>query len=631
MVRIMLAGLLLWVGLWVARAQDGLNLSAELYILDNDGVLRRYGQGASGVQTVVGGGDTFVIDFAVAPDNVWLAYRTSQGLFLMAMDDEGQPPVQVEGSSASFPDIRGRGETIAWSPDSSFIAYTTFANGRVHSRATGAFQDLGVAPLEDLRWSPGGQYLAARQQGGIWWIYAVERNALRLTAALPDATDIAWLPDNRFYFTPATGGLILMDLARGNAQTTILDASTTYFLPLVRGDELLVFAGEPTNATLRSVTAQSTEQRGQIALDTTTLRWAPDGSALVAFSGGALAFVDAVRGESFTLPISSSVAYGWGALAQDTGTVTLPTDAYFLAEALSTGVTQVWQVRRTGALPQTITPAEENVTEYSLSPDGSRISYVSGGRLWYYRVGGAGDDLYEIDTIGTALAWPAINNAATRLYYIKETEGASALWYADLTSGQTFAFYEAGSGAQLADPQPSASVNALLVSTVADNVVNSVLLDAATGEQITLPVTGSARWLRGSRLGVVGTSEGQTAVGLWLVDVGTAQVSATLLYALRPGERILDYVQKDNASVRLLVVGAAPAPVRVVDVAIAGSDPVPVAAVGYLYAPRLSADGAVVLGLTRFGGDLVAVAAASGMRQRLTTTGGLLAFSWQGS
>jgi hypothetical protein len=53
--------------------------------------------------------------------------------------------------------------------------------------------------------------------------------------------------------------------------------------------------------------------------------------------------------------------------------------------------------------------------------------------------------------------------------------------------------------------------------------------------------------------------------------------------------------------------------------------------VGYLYAPRLSADGAVVLGLTKPGGDLVAAAAASGIRQRLTTTGGLLAFSWQGS
>jgi hypothetical protein len=628
MVRIMLAGLLLCVGLWVAHAQDGLNLSAELYILDNDGVLRRYGLGASGVQTIVGGDDTFVIDFAVAPDNIWLAYRTSEGLFLMSMEDPAQPPVQVEGPSASFPDIRGRGETIAWSPDSSFIAYTTFANGRVHSRATGAFQDLGVAPLEDLRWSPSGQYLAARQQGGIWWIYAVERNALRLTAALPDATEIAWLPDSRFYFTPSTGGLILMDLARGNAQTPILDASKTYFLPLVRGDELLVFAGERTNATLLSVTAQSTQQRGQVGLDMTTLRWAPDGGALVAFTGGALAFVDAIRGESFTLPVRDSVAYGWGALAPDTGTVSLPTDAFFLAEALSTGVTQVWRVPRSGALPQTITPAEEDVTEYSISPDASRISYVSGGRLWYYVVGG---DLYEIDAAGASPVSPVINNAATRLYYVKETQGASALWYADLTSGQTFAFYEPEPGVRLVHPQPSSSVNALLVNAATGDEVVSLLLDAATGEQIALPVTGAARWLRGSRLGVVGTSADQPQAGLWLVDAGTAQVNAALLYALRPGERILDYVQKDNASVRLLVVGAAPAPVRVVDVAIAGSDPVPIADVGYLYAPRLSADGAVVLGLTKPGGDLVAAAAASGIRQRLTTTGGLLAFSWQGS
>src|SRR5690349_11146967 len=85
--------------------EDGLNLPAELYTLVNDGQVERYGLGASGVSAVTPEA-TIVIDFGVAPDGIWLAYRTENNLMLHNMlTGEAN---EIEGATAGIPPFRGR-------------------------------------------------------------------------------------------------------------------------------------------------------------------------------------------------------------------------------------------------------------------------------------------------------------------------------------------------------------------------------------------------------------------------------------------------------------------------------------------------------------------------------------------
>src|SRR5262245_35588225 len=102
----------------VIHAQDGLNLPTELYVLGNNGQVQRYGLGAAGISTVTPESD-FVVDFGVAPDGNWLAYRTEQSLTILNMFT-GESSVIENG--AGVPSARGRGDTLAWSPSGDALA-----------------------------------------------------------------------------------------------------------------------------------------------------------------------------------------------------------------------------------------------------------------------------------------------------------------------------------------------------------------------------------------------------------------------------------------------------------------------------------------------------------------------------
>src|SRR5512145_727685 len=152
--------LILIVG--AVQAQDGLNLPTELYVLTNSGTVQRYGMGAAGVSTVSPEG-VFVLDFAVAPDNRWLAYRTESALDLFNM--ASGETAAIEGTAAGVPPFRGRGDTMAWSPSGDALAYTTMFGARVWFNTNPPmFADLRQGQLEQVIWSPDGGYLAAEAE-----------------------------------------------------------------------------------------------------------------------------------------------------------------------------------------------------------------------------------------------------------------------------------------------------------------------------------------------------------------------------------------------------------------------------------------------------------------------------------
>lgn len=616
--------LVMLVALLPVQAQEGLNLPTELYVLFNEGRIDRYGLGASGVRQVTAA-DAFVLDFRVAPDGNWLAYRTLDGLFLRNMFVENSTR-QIEDTRASVPLIRGKGETIAWTNTSDALAYTTEYGGRVHFFDTGTFADITTPGLRDLRWSPDGAFLAAEAEGGVWWIFQRSGVEMTLRAAIPGANGGDWRTTTQFIFAPVEGGISMLDLSSGNLQIPVQDAFQNYYLPTALPDgRVRVFVGEIDAARLLEVSFTdagfTTLEVGEAAISLTDVRWASGGNLLVAFQGGALGLVDPFNGGGFTLPLASVAAYSWGALPPPSATgFTLPTSGTFLAQDFN-GVVQLWQLPPDATLPATITPAEMDIQEYALSPDGTRAAYVSNGALWLYEIGS--DSAEERLTLGIDQgANPAWSPDSTTVFYRDEQSAGNGIWRLAL-DGEPELFLTDAQGAEVRNPQPAGGVAALLVQR-GDSLV---VVDTVSGVETVLDVRGRGQWLDGSRLLLIG--EGTQGSGLYEVDANAPEQPATLLLPLLGNLQLLDVQAINTTTLRLLVQNRVPGEVQVLDVPRTGGETTFVTSIGYISQPEISPDGSVVMGYTHPGGALISVDVATGERRMLQSPAQVTAFRWR--
>ncbi|QPC82353.1 PD40 domain-containing protein [Phototrophicus methaneseepsis] len=419
------------------HAQDGIDLPADLYLLLNEGVVQRVGLGRSGIQNVTPESD-FVLDFSVAPDGNWLAYRTQQGITLTNMYSNSLPQ-SIEDERASVPYIRGRGATMAWSPDSNNLAYTTLYGGRVWFRQ-GQYTDLETPNLVNLVWSIEGGYLAAEAEGDVWWIYRRDPEAMTLVSAIPSSKGITWVNNSTLAFAPPEGGLILMDMAQGNIQTPLLAPEAVYYLPNYIDGAIEVYRSTtveeaiPTGRLLRVALDGTIEPISELDVELRALRWAPAGDWLIAFQGSVLALVNPLNGQGFTLPFGGISTYDWGIIpAPDTDTFTLPAPATFTAISNVTGVVQVWRMR-SGELPATITPAVVDISEYTISFNGERVAYVSNSSLWLHTIGSSAPPL-ELVRLGTDRDInPAFSADGLSIYYRDEQENGSGIWHLDIST-----------------------------------------------------------------------------------------------------------------------------------------------------------------------------------------------------
>lgn len=377
-----------WAGM--AAAQDGLNLPTELYVLTNAGIVQRYGLGISGVNTVTPE-EAFVLDFGVAPDGNWIAYRTENSLDLLNMYT-GESST-IDGAATSVPPFRGRGDTIAWSPTGDALAYTTMYGARVwFNTGQPTFVDLQQGPLEQVVWAPNGAFLAAEAEPNIWWLFRRDGSTLTLTSAIPSSLGLAWVGPTDVVFAPEEGGLNRMNLAQGNAQTVLLDNTWVYSQPYEMPDgTLAVFGRQKTEAQVPegygrllglAPDSPRVNNLSDTSIELRDLRWAPQGELMVAFRGGVLALVIPTNGQGLTLPISDAVAYSWGAKPLPSADqLRLPADGFFITPD-ENDTAQVWRLPADGSTPVQLTAAVDDVTAYSLSPDGTILIYASGGQLW---------------------------------------------------------------------------------------------------------------------------------------------------------------------------------------------------------------------------------------------------------
>lgn len=328
----LIAGLIL--GVSIGRAQDTAPaLPPALYVLNNAGQVSQLDTSALTITPITPppeSPDAFIIDLGIDALGERLAYRTTNGLFIR---DLASGAVRtVEGSAAGLPAFRGRGETIAFSPQGDALAYTTLTGGRVYFDPALTATPGGLPVFTDLRegvfvnfaWSPGGTYLIGEVEGGIWWVYRREGTALALTSVVTGASGFAWVSDTALVFAPLDGGLRQMRLDAANAQDVLLDDTVVYALPALNTADALVFFGRAKNDTAtppgfgrllrlqRASPVVETVSEVQVALS--GLRWIPGAELLLAFQGGALALLEPISGEILTLPYADAVAYAWAPL-----------------------------------------------------------------------------------------------------------------------------------------------------------------------------------------------------------------------------------------------------------------------------------------------------------------------------
>jgi len=622
-----IAILILTVGLMPGQAQDALNLPSELYILTSEGQVQRFGLGSEGVSTVTPEGE-YVLDFRVAPDANWLAYRTQSGMFMKNIFDDSLEIREIEGDRASLPLIRGAGETIAWSPDGSALAYTTEYGGRVHFFADGVFADLTTPELLNLTWSPDGSFLAAEASENVWWIFQRTGSSINLRAAIPGANGADWYSNNQLLYAPVEGGMVILDFTAGNQQIEILPNTDIYYQPgVTRDGQIVAFVGNMTSANLIQVEVDDSfigtaTVIGSNTVDLTGTQWSPGGFLLTAFQGGVIALINPITSNGFTLPVTGAAAYSWGPeYPQLVVNAPLPGDAHFIATDLS-GVQQVWELPADGSRAQTITPATLDITEFAISPDGQKIVYVSNSTLFLYTPGSEAEP--------TELATPGINESLspawspdnTTVYYRDEQSAGTGIWRVSVDSEPEL-FLSDEDGIVYTNPKPALGAAVMLVNRN-DEIAT---VDVTTAEVTPLNIVGEGAWQSGTQFILVG--ETATANGIYLGDANATENDLTLVLPLLGSFELFHYRVLNNTTLRLLVKNQIPGDVRILDIPLTGGQATLVGSAGNMVNPRLSADGNLVIGQRSPEGALLIYDLTAGTTRQIDVSPPVINFVWE--
>lgn len=576
-----------------AAQEDAFNLPSDLFVLLNTGQIERYGLGAAGVARV-GPQDAELIDFGVAPDGIHLALRGNDALNVHNMLTGESRAVEV--GTSGFPPYRGRGETVAWSPDGRVIAYTIETGIRFFFADTSTFANIDVPPVLGLIWSEDGTYLAAESEGNIWWVYRREASAMILHAAIPSSLGLAWVDRTVLMFAPAEGGLFLMDVGNANAQAQIADESTLYRHPALLPDRSVqVFGRGRTDsaitedqgylhtATFDASAGWSVTRTSEIPIDLGGARWTPDGRLVMVLRGGVIALVDPVSGQGFSLPATGVATYGWGAV-RAFGSAGFPTtaDAYFLMTDY-TGRRQIWLAPRDGSPPTPITQSETDIDLFTVGADGASIAYYSAGSLYYLPPQmTTAEPLIELAVPPTAITFSA--DGQNILY-----DDGSSIFAIGLDGAGVAAQFLQGYTA----PQ---TIQAGLLVRLPDGDLG--LYDETTRNLRRLGAFRSARILGDRTIAAIGKPQGQDPEGVYLLDAeGTAP--PLLLVASGTNREIADFTQTDAGILRLVIVASdgLPASVDVVEIATSGGGLNYIANLGFIADPTITGDGQFVAGL----------------------------------
>jgi Tol biopolymer transport system component len=635
----------------VSSAQDGLDLPTELYVLTNAGAVQQYGKGMAGLTTVTPDGD-FVLDFGIAPDGNWLAYRTDQGLKLRNIYTQAEDT--LEEKTAGVPPVRGQGDTLAWSPKGDAIAYTTLTGLHAYffgAGGKGTFLDIPQVQLIQISWSPDGSFLAAEADQNIWWIYRREANTLVLHSAIPSSIGVAWVGNSDLVFAPADGGLSRMSLNEANRQTLLLDNTWNYALPFRMTDgTLAVFGRQKTDTELKDGTgrllglapdAPKIANLSQAPVEYGGLQWAPGGQVMITLRGGVLALVIPGSGQGITLPTADVVAYSWGpSPLGDAQGVKLPSAGYFLAKGAS-DIVQVWRLPADGTPAKPLTEAEADVTAYSVSPNERNLAYASGGKLWLLPLNGG--KVASVADVSAEVRHVAFSPDGTRIAYdtlSTEQEPDGGIWLVPARGGTPEQLLKNGPAGQSAnqppfyrEPQFAPTVNALLAISAQTELTNYQFVNLSNAkEPLDLGSYDGALWLGDGRVLAYGDGKGigepSPQQDVLLITPNTNQKTKLTSIPSTGRIQMAESLGKNQARLLIAANTNGPAALYVFDMRLDNGALTPAGEGGFITDPVLSPDGTWIAGQTHAGGPLTLRELKSGSQVVLADPPSINGFQW---
>lgn len=633
-----------------AQEDDALNLPTDLYILSNTGVITRFGVGQAGVRTI-SPEDTFIIDFAVAPQADWMAYRTEDNITLTPLHPIEQQDFTLDEGEANAPPIRSMGKTMAWAPDSRVLAYTTLFGIRVAFDAGGSFTEyasIAVSPIQHLVWSPGGTYLAAEAEDNVWWVYRRDGTTMPLASAIPASNGIAWLSDTQLVFAPPEGGLIMMDLANANAQSALTDNTQIYFEPTLRpSGRIAAFVKNTTDTELDENRAFFQEMRvnqglvsvlttSETPTDFTNAFWGPSGRIMVSLRAGAPALIVPDAGVYFALPFADAVDYDWGAaLPEAVPGLVMNNTASFLSPTVE-GITQVWRLRGDGLPPAPITASLDDVTLYAISENGRNLVYVSEGRIWLQALNSGNNTATERLAVENPIVDIGFDAGGQMLSYVTtptEENPEAGVWLLPIAEGdpQLAAPLELDDEGQPAFTYQAAvfapNINAVLLRRQTGEAVDYYVLDPISNALSTVGPYNDAKWLSDGRIAT--TSTDITGSGIYTIVPNVFPVEAAIV--LRAASTIADYQEVAPGVLRVILRGASrpgETGIRVADVRLESGEPDEIAMLDFMTLPSISPDGNFIAGFIESGSLLAIFDVETGQKVSIAGTNSASAFHW---
>ncbi len=361
-------------------------------------------------------GDPPVIDFAIAPDGQWLAYRAGQTLSFAPIADSGGTARVIDSQaipSADLPlDQSSDSVTLAWAPDGLAIAYVTAFGVRVVDPG-GQFVNAGDQGYVSLVWSPDGDRLAAQTADGSWTFFACSHNPLQLhiTRRFAESASAAWLDDQTVIIAPTIGGLLRIDPTSATAPPA-WNVADEHFIKLNPGNPGQVVAlhldSGDQDGTAVSIDADGHWTAfGSAKLDP-RLNWGPAPADQLAYiTSGTPIMVDRATGEENMLLLQRVDALAWspGTLPEVQG-LAMDADLYFIAPD-TFGIAQVWRLPRDGFPLIQLSHSAAPVTSYQLGTDA--IRYTANGLSNLIRPDGS--SLTPTPTLAPVLSIPAQRTA----------------------------------------------------------------------------------------------------------------------------------------------------------------------------------------------------------------------------
>ncbi len=633
----------------VFAQSDGFDLPTDLYILLNEGIVQRYGLGAEGATTVTPEGD-FVVDFAVAPDGNWIAYRTEEGITLAYMPNPDQIRVLLETVvTADFPPLRQGGQTMAWSNDGAQLAYTTASGVRVaFNLGTNnvVFTNILTSPARHLAWSTDGTYLAIEVENNIWWIYQQVDNTMNLVGALPSSYGTVWQDDSRLIFAPQEGGLLILDLGNLNTQYILRSAGQRYFLPTFRADDsLIAFTSDDSDnpqanavwtrmsvsgnvATIEEFSNSPTDIRGAM--------WGVGGESLIALRDDTMVLLVPNIGVVLPLPVGEVVAYGWGAERPPSAQgVVMSTQGFFRAPDIF-GVIQVWQLPNDNTRPTPITTGEDDITGYAVNPQGSVLSFISQNQIWRVAIGEDGAEPIELTRRLPNLPQDlTFSPDESRLFFTTEGDDGG-LWVVDsMGESAPELLLPNEDGANYRYVRFAPNVNALMVAIIRPERPTQYLFYDPTA-QATLNIGNYtvAGWLPdGTVMGYISQSTGLAMLNSQLQALNLSQDPILPLTVWEANQtRMLDFQPITAERWQMITAQVVPyGTEKGVLLEYAGGVFSIKVELGTVIDPIISPDGLFVASLTRPNGLLIIHDLTTGERTLLQAPNGVHDFRWGGA